>query len=86
LKSLDKQILLRKIEEMTPHAARRSARNNYPRGVEHHSAVEIEEEREDEEPWSRRGGNIQKLRTWLRVHQLQPELFVCSALKMRNCF
>jgi hypothetical protein len=69
-----------KIEEVTPHAARRSARNNYPkyypRGVEHHSAVEIGEERKDEEPWSRKGGKIQKLRTWLRVHQLQPELFV----------
>ena len=51
---LDTQIQLRKIEEMTQHAARRSARNNYPRDVEHDSAVEIEEEHEDAEPWSRR--------------------------------
>ena len=42
---LETQILLRKIEEMKQDAAHRSARNNHPRDLEHHSAVEIEEER-----------------------------------------
>ena len=41
------------IEEIKQHTARRSARNNYPRGLEHHSAVEVEEEHGDEAPWSR---------------------------------
>jgi hypothetical protein len=54
------QILLRKIEELKQHAARRSARNNYPRGVEHHSAVEIKEKRENKEPLSRR--SFQRIR------------------------
>jgi hypothetical protein len=40
-----------KIEEMKQRAARKSARNNYPREVEHHSAVDFEEEHADEEPW-----------------------------------
>jgi hypothetical protein len=57
---LDGQILLRKIEEMKQHAARRSARNDYSRGVENHSAVEIKEEREDKEPLSRR--SFQRIR------------------------
>ena len=38
---------------MKQHAARRSARKNYPRDLEHHSAVEIKEEREDKEQWPR---------------------------------
>ena len=51
---LETQILLRKIEEMKQDAAHRSARNNHPRDLGHHSAIKIEEERGDEEPWSRR--------------------------------
>ena len=43
-----------KIEEMKQHAAHRSARYNPPLDLEHPSAVEIEEEREDQEPLSRR--------------------------------
>jgi hypothetical protein len=50
-----------KIEEMKQHAARRSARNDCPRDVEHHSAVEMKEEREDKEPLSRR--------SFLRIRQ-----------------
>jgi hypothetical protein len=42
------------IEEMKQHAAHRSARNDFPWDLENPSGVEVEEEREDKEPLSRR--------------------------------
>jgi hypothetical protein len=60
IKILKTQIFSEKVEEMKQHTAHRSARNNSPQDFEHPSGVEIEEEREDKEPLSRR--SFQRIR------------------------
>jgi hypothetical protein len=57
---LETQIFSEKIEEMKQHAAHKSAINNSPRDLEHPSGVEIEAEREDKGPLSRR--SLQRIR------------------------